>query len=90
MLTRTLTKGRKVVKNRASKRYSRLNLRLEPLNTDFSDNTSYIFEATGLPKQGFGKKCNPILEIHRLGSDGKFFKVYETTVEKKKIKSKMG
>ena len=88
MLTRTLTKGRKVVKNRASKRYSRLNLRLEPLNTDFSDNTSYLFEASGLPKQGFGKKCNPIVEIHRLGSDGKFFKVYETTVEKKKLNPK--
>eukprot|EP01083_Nonionella_stella_P005172 15015_1 len=88
MLTRTLTKGRKVVKNRASKRYARINLRLEPLNTDFNDNTAYNFSAKGLPKQGAFAKCNPILEIHRLGSDGKFFKVYETTVVKKSLSPK--
>mmetsp|Transcript_43654 Transcript_43654/g.69974 ORF Transcript_43654/g.69974 Transcript_43654/m.69974 type:complete len:913 (-) Transcript_43654:273-3011(-) len=85
MLTRTLTKGRKVVKNRASKRYSRLNIRLEPLNTDCVDNTAYNFEASDLPKQGAFSKANPILEIHRLGSDGKFFKVFETEVAKKTL-----
>ena len=83
MITRTLTKGRKVVKNRASKRYSRLMLRLEPLNTEIIDDTAYCFKASGLPKQGTFAKCNPILEIHRLGSDGKFFKVFEALVVKK-------
>eukprot|EP01084_Bolivina_argentea_P257252 433371_1 len=85
MLTRTLTKGRKVVKNRATKRYSRLNIRLEQLNEEFNDNTSFEFLATGIPKQGTLKKCNPILEFYRLGSDGKFFKVFETESIKKTL-----
>ena len=85
MLTRSLTRGRKVVKNKSTKRYSRLNVRMEPLKEEFMDNTAFTFTAEGLPKQGAFSKANPLMEIHRLGQDGKFFKVYETIVVKKNL-----
>merc|ERR1712176_156493 len=47
------------------------------------DRTAFTFRAEGLPKAGAFTKTNPLMEIHRLGTDGRFFKVYETIVIKK-------
>ena len=77
-----------MVKNRSTKRYSRLCVRSEPLNTDFMDNTAFTFGAEGLPKQGAFAKINALMEIHRLGSDAKFFKIYETIMVKKNLNPK--